>query len=736
VATYYDVPASYGTIALGIAAAEAVGPAGGIAVVRIAAGTYTTWNHSFAINWNNTAYLSIESASGANDVTIDYSAQADAGLNGFTSNSKRFIRFAHLTIKGNGAANGADGIEGGYFSRYTDIIIWNCRNGWGGGLIIGCWFADCVAYNCTGANGYGFNTNIENTFVRCRAYSCGYGFALSANTRLVECGAYGNSVDGVYINTSSNYRGRCILINCTLALNTGNGVYFATSSNSFELLLRNCIIRKNGAYGIRLGLVNSGLLPVVGDSDYNCYSANVSGILYDGTTTVTTLAGMQTYTSQDAHSTVANPLLTNEGAGTEDVHLLAGSPCANAGIGAPSATDGFGVAWPDIYHPAIGIDGSQDIVCTPAPAAVLVGSYTMASGLRAAGTFDEAARNTVPDLALIPSPATGGPATWKQLNVNRDGTLDLTAWEAARNTSPGEANVVKAVTWKLQNVTKTGTFDEAARNVDPTVAKVILGTAYKILNTDKVGTYSAVPPSGPPTLGGLTLDLATGAVVAPWTPADAGDTGLLLLRLLGAASWTVADTDTALTLHADLAALPHGVYEFLVVERTAAGIYAAAPSGIARRAWVGGDDPLTVLLGEIQALLQADADLAAYLEVPAEWPDHVLLGIDERRLPPRNNLRPPYIEVDVAGDLNAGVTWESADETVRILFRFTVGADEASYAATYRMARLVCAALRQGLGVPEQYCTLALGNEVRRGRYWRLDWTAEFPLRVERRTLG
>jgi energy-coupling factor transporter ATP-binding protein EcfA2 len=71
------------------------------------------------------------------------------------------------------------------------------------------------------------------------------------------------------------------------------------------------------------------------------------------------------------------------------------------------------------------------------------GTFTMAAGLADAdvlttavngnvatgnpGEFDEEARNTPANLALIPSPETGGPDAWLRLGVSEEGTLDLDA---------------------------------------------------------------------------------------------------------------------------------------------------------------------------------------------------------------------------------------------------------------------------------------------------------------------
>jgi hypothetical protein len=71
------------------------------------------------------------------------------------------------------------------------------------------------------------------------------------------------------------------------------------------------------------------------------------------------------------------------------------------------------------------------------------------------------------------------------------------------NTDPGVGNVVKDITWYLNSVLKTGTFDEAARNEDPGIANVKDGTTYKIQNVSLEGTYD--PAGDAPTAANLNV---------------------------------------------------------------------------------------------------------------------------------------------------------------------------------------------------------------------------------------
>jgi hypothetical protein len=117
------------------------------------------------------------------------------------------------------------------------------------------------------------------------------------------------------------------------------------------------------------------------------------------------------------------------------------------------------------------------------------------------GTFDEAARNTDPGISNV---RTG--QAYKIANASKTGTcavpvagnvlsgvaVDATTGtfdEAARNTDPGESNVIFGTSYKIQNASKIGTFNESARNSDPGEASVAYGVTYKILNVSKTGTF-------------------------------------------------------------------------------------------------------------------------------------------------------------------------------------------------------------------------------------------------------
>lgn len=73
-----------------------------------------------------------------------------------------------------------------------------------------------------------------------------------------------------------------------------------------------------------------------------------------------------------------------------------------------------------------------------------------------------------------------------RLNIGY-GANDIEFTGTLESTDPGESNVIKDVTYKIESVDKTGTFDEAVRNTDPGESNVEDGVTYKIQNVDKEG---------------------------------------------------------------------------------------------------------------------------------------------------------------------------------------------------------------------------------------------------------
>lgn len=162
------------------------------------------------------------------------------------------------------------------------------------------------------------------------------------------------------------------------------------------------------------------------------------------------------------------------------------------------------------YAAYLALEATRNV--TAGASNILTGAHEHIAGAKIDGTSDkvlsydeEEVRNTLPDLALVPTPATGGPAAWKWLGTDPVGTLDLdavkTAYENSRNDPDGIAGSDVAVGHapKIKNVTYTGT----ASSGSPLVAiSIILDAAVVAVN----GTITVT--------GGVTVDQnITGATV-------------------------------------------------------------------------------------------------------------------------------------------------------------------------------------------------------------------------------
>jgi hypothetical protein len=199
---------------------------------------------------------------------------------------------------------------------------------------------------------------------------------------------------------------------------------------------------------------------------------------------------------------------------------------------------------------------------------------------------DEASRNTVPDLSLIPSPATGGPTAWKQLNVSRSGTLDLTALLTAY---------------------------EAARNTLVTAAKVALAWTYKQFGTDYVGEYAGGGGTAPDAPLSIGATAGNGQVVVAVVQAHAGDVIQVRYKLKTSAAWVAANISHRRTGSGNVTVsglVNESTYEFMAYT-LAAGLESEwiGPATCAPTA--GANKVYTTFKVNLRTALQGSATLAA-----------------------------------------------------------------------------------------------------------------------------
>jgi len=253
---------------------------------------------------------------------------------------------------------------------------------------------------------------------------------------------------------------------------------------------------------------------------YTYCRINVSAAINDGGTCIITMfqfVGSLSAADYPDRENVAPDDTVNGLAGTMDLPALSSIDPADTLRGSTGTLD---LPALNKVAPSDTLKGSAGTMDLPSlsnvlPSDTLEGAQGTSDKLYSVA--DEAARNTVADLTKIPTPATGGPSTFKQLNVDRTGTLDLdavkAAYEAARNNTNGTiaADILSPHTVTIRNVTITGTATEgggmtpeelaaweAARNTDPGAANVLAesegGPAnYLIRGASKTPAYI---PSG------------------------------------------------------------------------------------------------------------------------------------------------------------------------------------------------------------------------------------------------
>lgn len=350
----FVVPDGFATITAAIVAAEAAGPVA-VQRVRVKSGTFTENLFLAATAWTAVNYLSIESFSGSKDVTVDGSGGATTlDCNNRTNLQVKNIHLKDGTsrqlrrpgvgsfiqnVETSGGSTGFENVNNNLI-RLIDCEFHNHINGASLSNADGLLFERCSFHDNT-SNGVSGSTNGSVQFFACLFYSNGaHGFS---NINTVRIGLFE-------------------FIQCNFFGNTNSGINFQNPGGK-RLRILNCIFRSQGDYAIETDevIAASTQFPLI-RIDGNDYSGNTNGIFFDGTTATVTLAAMKTLTGQDANSIDTDPKFTNETGGSEDFHLLAGSPCINFGVGAGVKADVFKKDYPDVHHPAIGADATLDLV--------------------------------------------------------------------------------------------------------------------------------------------------------------------------------------------------------------------------------------------------------------------------------------------------------------------------------------------------------------------------------------
>lgn len=527
-------------------------------------------------------------------------------------------------------------------------------------------------------------------------------------------------------------------------------------SSGFFMNARATVMAARGEFTVEMRFKPTGvagLQPLVGIGNGDAGALNLSWRLWmNGTNLELWLSD-----DGDTHTVYAASGLTLVAGADHHVRVsykYSGTPGASSSVRISVARIGVteGLSYLDITN-AIGplfntTDSAPMVLVRPNATAPYTGTHGML-GLVAEVLFYAEQRGTTytaPTAPHAPYPTTdtsktftfenrdagANDATWDVSTIYFPVTTRVKFRDAANNTGSSytySAWMTYAELTDAGRTNPTGKYYslQASFESDGTVAQLTY-----LDNGEIEFSVTVALPTDYPSISSRTLNQTTGAVAIVWVPSDVGNTGYLYRRLLGEDAWTLVDTGTGV-LEDTLPA--HGIYEYLVEEALVVGFTGSPPSVPVRAVFHGETSPQAALIATIDALLKADSALAAHLDNPADWPNRVFIGINERKLPPRNASPVPYIEFEVARGGNLGRTWETADHDAEVAFRITVGADDESYEVLYQIERDLAAALRAGFGAPQMFFEWVQGEEEKRGRFWRTTDTARIRWPVDRTSL-
>lgn len=326
---------------------------------------------------------------------------------------------------------------------------------------------NCAASGAAGAGFSGFNSAV---ILACTASgNSTHGFSVGNVTLLQDCysinngstyGGFTMATYSVAMNciAANNYNGFAVtgvgtVLGCTIHGNTNYGVSVTNAS----VIIQRCRISSNGVWGMYSGAATS---PV---EDWNVFYGNGGDTGATSTHDIGGATGHNTVSmGNSVHVSTTTALgYVNTAGGDYSLTPAATSRRLSSTIGGASGTT--------ISYRAIGgvfptdeMTSATAVLKTDidAQAANIIPGTTFGS-YGPIGSFDEEARNTDPGEANV---IAGN--NYKILNVSKTAAFNLASYESGRNTDPGVSNVVAGVTYKIANVSKTGTL---ASVVDVTI---------------------------------------------------------------------------------------------------------------------------------------------------------------------------------------------------------------------------------------------------------------------------
>lgn len=251
----------------------------------------------------------------------------------------------NFIFNNNGDTGTSDGVViGAAFSTLERVGIYNIR---GRGLHFtgtNNTAIECEAYNCNISNTanyagiYVAATATSASHIRCLSWnnagsnSCGY-ISTGMTPAFVNCIAYNNGASGFKLSITTS--GSCArLSNCVSDKNASDGIeQTCTSTNGVANYIENCILTRNGRYGIN----NSAAIAFRYAGFYNCmFGTNTSG----------NIGGFQSYTESGSINLALNESpFVDADAGDFDLNtsVSAGISALNVGRGTflQAASAGF-----------------------------------------------------------------------------------------------------------------------------------------------------------------------------------------------------------------------------------------------------------------------------------------------------------------------------------------------------------------------------------------------------------
>jgi hypothetical protein len=243
--------------------------------------------------------------------------------------------------------------------------------------------------------------------------------------------------------------------------------------------------------------------------------------------------------------------------------------------------------------------------------------------------------------------------------TNLLGSVNGTFNEADRNTDPGVANVWNAITWKLANVTKTGT-KRASSLANCSAGNIKSGVAIDDV-TGSYGGGAGTPPATPT----LAVTISGTTATATITGTD-GVTYTVLYKTVTATAWSTSSTRVG-SGTISIASLAEQTGYYFIAYATL-GSDNSTPS-VVYYAYCGASTATDVIEKSLYYILANDATIAGLVSTKI-YPNHI----------PQSATAPMIVYVQITGDRDHVLG--SATGYVKATFQLNLWDDDYSGART------------------------------------------------------